>query len=81
MSSAIRSCAIASHAHRALARGWVQGLGLRMRTARYLAGIDGETGIDLRVARQRLQRTLDELAAARRADLAGAPHSGCTKPR
>jgi integrase len=57
----------------ALARGWVQGLELRVLAERYLAGIDGEDSTDLRVARQRLQHTLDELAAtARRAGLKGA---------
>ena len=62
-----------TRAHLALARGWVQGLELRVLSERYLAGIDGESGTDLRVARQRLQRTLDELAAAaRRAGLKGA---------
>ncbi len=62
-----------TRAHLALARGWVQGLELRVLAERYLAGIDGESGLDLRIARQRLQRTLDELAAAaRRAGLKGA---------
>jgi integrase len=62
-----------TRAHLALARGWVQGLELRVLAERYLAGIDGEDSTDLRVARQRLQHTLDELAAtARRAGLKGA---------
>jgi site-specific recombinase XerD len=62
-----------TRAHLALARGWVQGLDLRVLAQRYLAGIDGEDATDLRVARHRLQRTLDELAAAaRRAGLKGA---------
>ena len=62
-----------TRAHLALARGWVQGLELRVLAERYLAGIDGEAGLDLRIARQRLQSTLDELAAAaRRAGLKGA---------
>ncbi|WP_156902057.1 hypothetical protein [Azohydromonas australica] len=44
-----------------------------MLSERYLAGIDGEDSTNLRVARQRLQRPLDELAAAaRRAGLKGA---------
>lgn len=45
---------------------WVQGVDLRTLADHYLTGIDGEVGTDLRVARQRLQRTLDELAAAAR---------------
>jgi integrase len=62
-----------TRAHLALARGWVQGLDLRLLAARYLTGIDGEDSTDLRLARQRLQRTLDELAAtARRAGFKGA---------
>lgn len=62
-----------TRAHLAMARGWLQGLDLRVLAQRYLAGMDGEDSTDLRVARHRLQRTLDELAAAaRRAGLQGA---------
>jgi hypothetical protein len=41
-----------------------------MLAERYLAGTDGETGTDLRLVCQRLQRTLDKLAAVRRTGLA-----------
>jgi hypothetical protein len=37
-----------------LARAWLQGLELRVLAERYLAGIDGETGTDRRLLRQRL---------------------------
>ena len=51
----------------------MQGLELRLLSERYLVGIDGEESTDLCIACQRLQRTLDELAAAvRRAGLQGA---------
>jgi hypothetical protein len=47
-------------------------LELRVLAKRYLAGIGDKESTDLRVARPRLQRTPDELAAAaRRADLTG----------
>ncbi len=52
--------------HFALARGWIQGMLLPQLAERYLAGIAGDSGVDLRAAKTTLERVLDELAAAAR---------------